>query len=79
MFSTAYPRVRIASARHAREIPLQAGLLFLPFWIMGVLILITPLHAPDEDVTDPTSPRAWLPEKTEAEKAVISLTSEKQS
>ena len=44
---------------------------FPPFWIMGALILITPLRAPDEDINDPTSPHAWLPEKTEAEKAAI--------
>ncbi|KAL0060478.1 hypothetical protein AAF712_012711 [Marasmius tenuissimus] len=47
------------------------GLLFPPFWILGALILITPLRAPDEDVNDPTSSHAWLPEKTEAEKAAI--------
>ncbi|KAL0576497.1 hypothetical protein V5O48_005472 [Marasmius crinis-equi] len=47
------------------------GFLFPPFWIMGALILLTPLRAPDEDINDPTSPHAWLPEKTEAEKAAI--------
>ncbi|KAL0060500.1 hypothetical protein AAF712_012733 [Marasmius tenuissimus] len=47
------------------------GFLFPLFWVMGAFILITPLRAPDEDVTDPTSPHAWLPEKTEAEKAAV--------
>ncbi|KAJ8095698.1 hypothetical protein PM082_022956 [Marasmius tenuissimus] len=47
------------------------GFLFPPFWILGALILISPLRAPDEDINDPTSPHAWLPEKTEAEKAAV--------
>ncbi|KAF9269291.1 hypothetical protein L218DRAFT_1072899 [Marasmius fiardii PR-910] len=47
------------------------GFLFPPFWIMGALIILTPLRAPDADISDPASPHAWLPEKTEAERAVI--------
>ncbi|KAG7094233.1 hypothetical protein E1B28_007839 [Marasmius oreades] len=47
------------------------GFLFPPFWIMGALIILTPLRAPDADIDDPTSPHAWLPEKTEAERATI--------
>ncbi|KAF9269236.1 hypothetical protein L218DRAFT_851497 [Marasmius fiardii PR-910] len=47
------------------------GFLFPPFWIMGALIILTPLRAPDEDITDPTSPHTWLPEKTESERAII--------
>lgn len=41
------------------------GFLFPPFWIIGACILLTPLREPTED------PNAWLPEKTEAERAVI--------
>ncbi|KAG7094160.1 hypothetical protein E1B28_007771 [Marasmius oreades] len=47
------------------------GFLFPPFWIMGALIILTPLRAPDSDINDPTSPHAWLPEKTEAERAAV--------
>ncbi|EEB96428.1 hypothetical protein MPER_04442 [Moniliophthora perniciosa FA553] len=44
------------------------GFLFPPFWILGACILFTPLHAPDADQSTPT---AWLPEKTEAERTAI--------
>ncbi|KAL0576507.1 hypothetical protein V5O48_005482 [Marasmius crinis-equi] len=44
------------------------GFLFPPFWIMGALILLTPLRDAN---SDPSSPNAWLPEKTEAERAAI--------
>ncbi|KAJ7163954.1 hypothetical protein C8R43DRAFT_879049 [Mycena crocata] len=43
------------------------GFLFPPFWIMGVIILLSPLRAPPAD----TPSTAWLPEKTEAERQVI--------
>ncbi|KAJ7163929.1 hypothetical protein C8R43DRAFT_258210 [Mycena crocata] len=43
------------------------GFLFPPFWIMGVIILLSPLRAPPVD----TPSTAWLPEKTEAERQVI--------
>ncbi|KAK7056463.1 hypothetical protein VNI00_003018 [Paramarasmius palmivorus] len=45
------------------------GFLFPPFWILGALILFTPLHAPES--SDPATPNAWLPEKTEAEREAI--------
>ncbi|KAJ7165285.1 hypothetical protein C8R46DRAFT_1035881 [Mycena filopes] len=41
------------------------GFLFPPFWIMGILILFSPLRAPTEEAG------AWLPEKTEAERQCI--------
>ncbi|KAK1216677.1 hypothetical protein PQX77_020690 [Marasmius sp. AFHP31] len=52
------------------------GFLFPPFWILGAIILFTPLRAPDADsstAADPFSPDAcsWLPEKTESERAAI--------
>ncbi|KAJ6570096.1 hypothetical protein DFH09DRAFT_1246945 [Mycena vulgaris] len=43
------------------------GFLFPPFWIMGVIILMSPLRAPPAE----TPSTAWLPEKTEAERQVI--------
>ncbi|KAJ7284575.1 hypothetical protein C8J57DRAFT_1288912 [Mycena rebaudengoi] len=43
------------------------GFLFPPFWIMGVLILFSPLRAPEPANT----PGAWLPEKTEAERQLL--------
>ncbi|KAJ6468389.1 hypothetical protein C8R45DRAFT_938303 [Mycena sanguinolenta] len=43
------------------------GFLFPPFWILGVIILLSPLRAP----TPATTPGAWLPEKTDAERLVI--------
>ncbi|KAJ7574641.1 hypothetical protein C8J56DRAFT_802681 [Mycena floridula] len=44
------------------------GFLFPPFWILGAIILLSPLRAPS-----PSSDLEWLPEKTEAERqAVIS-------
>ncbi|KAJ7510461.1 hypothetical protein B0H11DRAFT_2183991 [Mycena galericulata] len=43
------------------------GFLFPPFWIMGVIILLSPLRAPPAA----TPSAAWLPEKTEAERQVI--------
>ncbi|KAJ3758196.1 hypothetical protein EV360DRAFT_94799 [Lentinula raphanica] len=46
------------------------GFLFPPFWIMGALILLTPLRAP-EPSSSSTLPVAWLPEKTPAEKQQI--------
>ncbi|KAG7094103.1 hypothetical protein E1B28_007720 [Marasmius oreades] len=46
------------------------GFLFPPFWILGSLILLTPLRAPDPSSTT-SSFCAWLPEKTEAERAII--------
>ncbi|KAJ7760738.1 hypothetical protein DFH07DRAFT_867848 [Mycena maculata] len=43
------------------------GFLFPPFWIMGVVILLSPLRAPPA-----TTPSAvWLPEKTDAERQII--------
>ncbi|KAF7330257.1 hypothetical protein MVEN_02463400 [Mycena venus] len=43
------------------------GFLFPPFWIMGVIILLSPLRAPPAA----TPSTAWLPEKTDAERQVI--------
>ncbi|KAJ7284555.1 hypothetical protein C8J57DRAFT_1431967 [Mycena rebaudengoi] len=43
------------------------GFLFPPFWIMGVIILMSPLRAPPA-ATPSTS---WLPEKTESERQAI--------
>ncbi|KAJ7510441.1 hypothetical protein B0H11DRAFT_1790701 [Mycena galericulata] len=43
------------------------GFLFPPFWIMGVIILLSPLRAPPPANT----PGAWLPEKTDAERQLI--------
>jgi hypothetical protein len=40
---------------------------FPPFWIMGAIILMSPLRAPPAA----TPSAAWLPEKTEAEREVI--------
>ncbi|KAJ3748818.1 hypothetical protein DFH05DRAFT_1439159 [Lentinula detonsa] len=52
------------------------GFLFPPFWIMGALILLTPLRAPEDSYSSSSSstsslPAAWLPEKTPAEKQQI--------
>ncbi|KAJ3883557.1 hypothetical protein F5051DRAFT_493685 [Lentinula edodes] len=49
------------------------GFLFPPFWIMGALILLTPLRAPEPSSSSSSSslPAAWLPEKTSAEKQQI--------
>ncbi|KAJ4483337.1 hypothetical protein J3R30DRAFT_3447740 [Lentinula aciculospora] len=57
------------------------GFLFPLFWIMGALILLTPLRAPEPSLTsfsspssassDSSLPAAWLPEKTPAEKQQI--------
>ncbi|KAF9445990.1 hypothetical protein P691DRAFT_777171 [Macrolepiota fuliginosa MF-IS2] len=44
------------------------GFLFPPFWIMGALILFTPLRAPTSTIQDEETGMGWLPEKTEAEK-----------
>ncbi|KAJ6577443.1 hypothetical protein B0H19DRAFT_1019905 [Mycena capillaripes] len=58
---------------HAREPVTLAmflfkfGFLFPPFWIMGVIILLSPLRAPPAA----TPSAAWLPEKTDAERQVI--------
>ncbi|KAJ7056681.1 hypothetical protein C8F01DRAFT_992878 [Mycena amicta] len=43
------------------------GFLFPPFWILGVVILLSPLRAP------PAGPpsASWLPEKTDAERQMI--------
>jgi len=41
---------------------------FPPFWIMGALILLSPLRPPSA-ATDAEA--AWLPEKTEAEREQI--------
>ncbi|KIK67341.1 hypothetical protein GYMLUDRAFT_105917, partial [Collybiopsis luxurians FD-317 M1] len=46
------------------------GFLFFPFWIMGSLILLTPLRAP-ECPSDSSLPASWLPEKTPAEREHI--------
>ncbi|KAF8235777.1 hypothetical protein L208DRAFT_1255076 [Tricholoma matsutake] len=46
------------------------GFLFPPFWIIGALILLSPLRAPSAP-TDPDTETAWLPEKTEAEREQI--------
>jgi hypothetical protein len=43
---------------------------FPPFWIMGALILLSPLRAPSAP-TDADTEAAWLPEKTEAEREQI--------
>ncbi|KAJ7760744.1 hypothetical protein DFH07DRAFT_884032 [Mycena maculata] len=43
------------------------GFLFPPFWIMGVIILLSPLRAPPAA----TSSAVWLLEKTDAERQVI--------
>ncbi|KAJ6466541.1 hypothetical protein C8R47DRAFT_1153613 [Mycena vitilis] len=43
------------------------GFLFPPFWIMGVIVLLSPLRAPPAA----TPSAAWLPEKTDAERQVI--------
>ncbi|KAJ7116463.1 hypothetical protein C8R44DRAFT_627676 [Mycena epipterygia] len=43
------------------------GFLFPPFWIMGVVILMSPLRAPPAA----TPSAAWLPEKTESERQMI--------
>ncbi|KAJ7911493.1 hypothetical protein B0H13DRAFT_2660539 [Mycena leptocephala] len=43
------------------------GFLFPPFWIMGVIILLSPLRAP----APANTPGAWLPEKTDAERQLI--------
>ncbi|KAJ7163999.1 hypothetical protein C8R43DRAFT_858133, partial [Mycena crocata] len=43
------------------------GFLFPPFWIMGVIILLSPLRAP----APANTPGAWLPEKTDAERQFI--------
>ncbi|KAJ6608706.1 hypothetical protein B0H10DRAFT_2067078 [Mycena sp. CBHHK59/15] len=43
------------------------GFLFPPFWIMGVIILMSPLRAPPAA----TDAAVWLPEKTESERQVI--------
>ncbi|KAJ7220147.1 hypothetical protein GGX14DRAFT_532809 [Mycena pura] len=43
------------------------GFLFPPFWIMGVIILCSPLRAPPAA----TPSAAWLPEKTDAERQVV--------
>ncbi|KAJ7220132.1 hypothetical protein GGX14DRAFT_585730 [Mycena pura] len=43
------------------------GFLFPPFWLLGVVILLSPLRAPPPD----TTPGAWLPEKTDAERQLI--------
>jgi len=43
------------------------GFLFPPFWIMGVVILLSPLRAPPAA----TPSAVWLPEKTDAERQVI--------
>ncbi|KAJ7454679.1 hypothetical protein FB451DRAFT_1278965 [Mycena latifolia] len=43
------------------------GFLFPPFWIMSVVILMSPLRAPPAA----TPSAAWLPEKTDAERQVI--------
>ncbi|KAK7032819.1 hypothetical protein R3P38DRAFT_2919063 [Favolaschia claudopus] len=43
------------------------GFLFPPFWILGVIILLSPLRAPAPSHT----PGAWLPEKTDAERQLI--------
>ncbi|KAF7375214.1 hypothetical protein MSAN_00408000 [Mycena sanguinolenta] len=43
------------------------GFLFPPFWILGVIILLSPLRAP----APANTPGAWLPEKTDAERQVI--------
>jgi hypothetical protein len=40
---------------------------FPPFWIMGVIILLSPLRAPPAA----TPSAAWLPEKTESERQAI--------
>ncbi|KAF9466464.1 hypothetical protein BDZ94DRAFT_1157674 [Collybia nuda] len=42
------------------------GFLFPPFWIMGAIILMSPLRAPDSSETV-----AWMPEKTESERQQI--------
>ncbi|KAJ7183188.1 hypothetical protein C8R46DRAFT_1066212 [Mycena filopes] len=58
---------------HAREPVTLAmylfkfGFIFPPFWIMGVVILMSPLRAPPAA----TPSAAWLPEKTEAERQVL--------
>ncbi|KAF7312059.1 hypothetical protein MIND_00218000 [Mycena indigotica] len=43
------------------------GFFFPPFWILGVIILMSPLRAP------PAGPpsASWLPEKTDAERQMI--------
>ncbi|KAF7327425.1 hypothetical protein MKEN_00320300 [Mycena kentingensis (nom. inval.)] len=43
------------------------GFLFPPFWILGVIILMSPLRAPPAD----SLPAGWLPEKTDAERQVF--------
>ncbi|KAJ7086150.1 hypothetical protein B0H15DRAFT_887258 [Mycena belliarum] len=43
------------------------GFLFPPFWIMGIVILLSPLRAPPAA----TPSAAWLPEKTDAERQVL--------
>ncbi|KAF9269198.1 hypothetical protein L218DRAFT_994110 [Marasmius fiardii PR-910] len=45
------------------------GFLFPPFWLLGSLILLTPLRAPKD--CDESAFCAWLPDKTDAERAVI--------
>ncbi|TFK75117.1 hypothetical protein BDN72DRAFT_811302 [Pluteus cervinus] len=44
------------------------GFLFPPFWILGALILASPLREPA-----PTASGSWLPEKTEEERQQIIL------
>ncbi|KAJ7880970.1 hypothetical protein B0H14DRAFT_2435426 [Mycena olivaceomarginata] len=57
---------------HAREPVTLAmylfkfGFLFPPFWIFGIIILLSPLRAPAA-----TPSAAWLPEKMDAERQVI--------
>jgi hypothetical protein len=45
---------------------------FPPFWVLGALILLSPLRTPDElSPSDSSAPASWLPEKTEAERLEI--------
>ncbi|KAF5393322.1 hypothetical protein D9757_000649 [Collybiopsis confluens] len=47
------------------------GFLFPLFWVMGALILVSPLRDPSDPSSDPSLPASWLPEKTAAEKKQI--------
>ncbi|KAF8632117.1 hypothetical protein AX17_004923 [Amanita inopinata Kibby_2008] len=42
-------------------------IVFPPFWILGVIILLSPLEAPELSSSSP----AWLPEKSEEERQFI--------
>ncbi|KAK7461976.1 hypothetical protein VKT23_008408 [Stygiomarasmius scandens] len=49
----------------------QFGFLFPPFWILGALILSSPLRMPDTSTSSDPSSSSWLPDKSEDEKKEI--------